>query len=298
MAEIYFGKQMPWKIQPIWNPPQFSAEVKAFAKDFALTEALKQQTELQDIAPDYMERLGRKWLNHCVGVQRRVLHRYNAQQLDGLLVLAWRVNRFAHHYESALLRKTLELSARESSEMEKVLATATGCEEHHECGMLVAQHYAVVINFQEMLSGTGLERFPETGEVLEALSLDCIMHAALCLPNNVEKALDLLADSVSANNLALQGSLHLGNFYSRKAERAINGKAGAQKRHAKTTELKEWTLRKYEAGAWKSANQAASELVSEVLEQSQKTGANLTKSNAQRTIAEWIRESKKIRSSG
>lgn len=281
---------MSWRIQPILNPVQFDDKAKAFAKDLALAEALKQTAELQDVDPDYIKHLGQKWRNHCLGVQRRIWSRHG-EQLDDLLILAWRVNRFANHYEATLIRKTLELSDKEPSELEKQLSTAKGCEKYYECGVLVARHYTTIMGTQEILLGTRLTKFPDTGEVLEALSLDCIMHAALCLPDNIEMALDLLADSVSANDLALQGELHLNNFFNRKAERAINGKAGAQKRHAKMAELKSWALQKYRAGTWKSANQAASELMPEVLDHSQKIGANLTKSNAQRTIAEWIRKS-------
>lgn len=274
---------MPWRIQPIRNPPQFSNEVKAFAQAHALAEALKQTTELQNVAPDYIDRLGQKWRSHCWGAQQRMLGRYGPL-LDDLLILAWRANRFAHHYEAALLRKTLELSGNE-------LVTAKGCEKHHACGVLVAQHYTTIIAIPEMLQGTRLTKFPGTGEILEALSLDCIMHAALCLPDNLEMALNLLADSVATNNLALQGELHLSNFFNRKAERASNGKAGAQKRYVKMVELKDWALQKYKEGSWRSANQAACELMPDVLAQSQKIGANLMKSNAQRTIAEWIRKS-------
>lgn len=281
---------MPWRIQPFLNPPQFDDEVKAFAKELALAEALKQPAELQDIAPDFMERLGQKWLNHCIGVQRKILS-HHGEVLDDLLVLASRVNRFAHYYEAALVRKALELSGKEPSDLEKILATPKGCEKYYECGALVARYYTIIVGNPEILQETQLTKFPDTGTILEALSLDCIMHAALCLPDNVEMALDLLADSVSANDLALQGDIHLSNFFNRKAERAINGKAGAQKRHAKMSEWKVWTLQKYKTGAWKSANQAASELMPEVLKHSQEIGANLTKSNAQRTIAEWIRKS-------
>lgn len=281
---------MFWRIHPVSNPPQFSDETKVLAKSIALAEALKQVSELQYIDPDCIDRLGHKWRNHCLSVQQRILHRYG-EHLDGLLVLAWRVNRFAHHYQAALITKTLELSAKEPSELDKELTTAQGCEKYYECGVLVAQHYAAIIDSQEILEGTGLTKFPNTGDILEALSLDCIMHAALRLSDNVEMALDLLANSVSANDLALQGKLHLDNFFNRKAERAVNGKAGAQKRHAKMTELKDWALQKYRAGTWKSANQAASELMPDVLAHSQKIGANLTKSNAQRTLAEWIRKS-------
>lgn len=280
---------MSWRIQPLSNPLQLSDEVKRIAKDLALAEALKQTTEFQDVNPNYIEHLGQKWRSHCLGMQRKMWGRYG-EQLDDVLVLAWRVNRFAHHYEAALIRNTLE-PGKDLSELERELTTAKGCEKHYESGVLVARHYTTIIGNQEILGGTSLTKFPNTGEVLEALSLDCIMHAALCLPGNIERALDLLADSVSANNLALQGELHLNNFITRKAERVSNGKVGAQKRHAKMAVLKDWAIQKYKAGTWKSANQAAFDLMPDVLAHSQKIGANLTKSNAQRTIAEWIRKS-------
>ncbi|HXU93177.1 MAG TPA: hypothetical protein VFP33_05920 [Gallionella sp.] len=281
---------MSWRIQTISNPPQFDDEVKTFAKEHALAEALKQAVDFNDVAPDCIDRLGQKWRDHCLGI-RRMIGNCSNEQFDHLLVLAWRVNRFAHHYEAALISRTLELSGKEPSELEKELSTAKGCQKHYECGVLIAQHYTTIIGTKEMLQGTCLTSFPGTGIILKALSFDCAMQAALCLPDNIEKALDWLADSVAANDLALQGMLQVSNFFNRKAERATNGKAGAQIRHAKTRELKEWTLQKYKAKTWKSANQAASELMSEVLEYSQKIGANLSKSNAQRTIAEWIRKS-------
>jgi hypothetical protein len=283
---------MSWRIFPIEKPRQFSDEAKAYAKDLALAESLKQTADLQDVAPNFIESLGPKWRSYCLGIQRRILNRHGtAEYLDGMLTLAWRVNRFAHHYEAALLAKMWELSSVEPTALERELTTPKGCEKHYDCGVLVAQHYSALIGSHAILDGTNLSRFPGTGEVLEALALDCIMHAALELPRNIERALELLADSVAANELALQGLLHQDNFFNRKAERATNGKAGAQKRHAKTAELKAWAIEKYKEGTWKSANQAASELVSEVLIQSQKIGANLSKSNAQRTIAEWIRKS-------
>jgi hypothetical protein len=284
------GKYVSWRIQPVSNPRQFGDEIKAFAKKVALAEALKQTTELQDVSPDYIERLGKKWRNHCVGMQRKIWRRYG-EQLDDLLVLAWRINLFAHHYEAALVRKTLELSDKEISEQENELTTAKGCQRYYECGMLVAQHYAAIVGTKEILQGTSISQFPDTGDILEALSLDCIMHAALCLPDNIEMALDLLADSVSANDLALQGALHLSNFFNRKAERVSNGRAGARKRHEKLDELRAWALERYKSGTWRSANHAASELLPDVLKRSEEIGANLTKSNGQRTIAEWIRKS-------
>lgn len=71
------------------------------------------------------------------------------------------------------------------------------------------------------------------------------------------------------------------------------GRSGARKRYAQMRELEAWTLSEYRRGNWKSANQAAHALKDAVLAQSRTLEANLTESNAQRTIAEWINKDKK-----
>ena len=72
---------------------------------------------------------------------------------------------------------------------------------------------------------------------------------------------------------------------------AAMGKAGAVKRHAPMATLRAWAIEKYQAGKWSSANQAAHDLQCSVVEHGRTIGAHLTKANAQRTIAEWIRKS-------
>lgn len=283
-------RNLIWRIQPLGNPPLFSDEIKVKARDIALGEALKQETECQDVRPDSIARLSSKWQNHALILQQW-LARQDHKHIDDLLILAWRVNRFAHYYEAELVKSTLAAITRKPTEIEIALSTAKGNEEHYRCGQLVAQHYATATGALEMLRGTQLEAFPDTGTILLALSLDCVLHAALCLDNDVSKALDLLADSMAANHLALQGQQQQHNYFHHKAERVNNGKAGAKKRHSKMAQLTEWTLEKYKAGTWKSANQAAYELTKQVLAHSKEIGANLTESNAQRTIADWIRKS-------
>jgi hypothetical protein len=281
---------MVWQIHPDVQPPQFNDEVKAFAIGIALTEALKQTTELQDIQPDTIVLLGAKWQNLAHGLLHRLRNRCGSN-IDDLLILAWRVNRFAHYYEAALIWKTADLSREMPADFDDVSVIAGKCEKHFDGGYLVARHYAVVVGNHEMLHGTELTKFPDTEVILEALSLDCVLHAALFMPSDIGKAIDLLADSASANHFALQGAQQLRNHLRSKAQRAANGQAGAKKRHSKMAELKAWTLEKYRAGSWKSANQAAHALTSQVMARSKEIGANLTESNAQRTIAEWIRKS-------
>jgi len=281
---------MVWRIHPGKYPPQISDEVKAQAMSVALAEALKQNVEFDDVDPDAIRRLGPKWQSHVEGLQKR-LHMQNGANFDGLLALAWRVNRFAHYYEAALFRTTLDLSDKIPQELKEELSMPREIGKRFHCGTLLAQHYAAVVGTSDILAGTGITSFPETGILLEALALDCVLQAALRMPNDLGGALDLLADSASANNLALQGTQQLVNYLSTKAQRAAIGKAGAEKRHSKMAQLKEWTLVKHKGGSWKSANQAAHELTSQVLAHSKEIGANLTESNAQRTIAEWIRKS-------
>lgn len=67
------------------------------------------------------------------------------------------------------------------------------------------------------------------------------------------------------------------------------GTKGADTRHAPMRELRDWALSKYQAGSWPSANKAAHDLKNQVMAHGRTIGAILTEQNAQRTIAEWIR---------
>ncbi|MGC2456704.1 MAG: hypothetical protein WA435_01755 [Gallionellaceae bacterium] len=69
------------------------------------------------------------------------------------------------------------------------------------------------------------------------------------------------------------------------------GKNGALKRHEPMRLLKKWTLKRYQAGKWPSANAAAHALKDEVIAHGKAINAHLTETNAQRTIADWIRKS-------
>lgn len=68
------------------------------------------------------------------------------------------------------------------------------------------------------------------------------------------------------------------------------GKAGAQKRHAPMAILRSWAIERYQAGEWKSANQAAHSLKESVIRHGRTINAPLTEENAQRTIADWFRK--------
>lgn len=82
-------------------------------------------------------------------------------------------------------------------------------------------------------------------------------------------------------------------FVAIKAHARSAGAAGGLKRHAPMADLRSWALAKYHEGKWPSANKAAHDLQGLVLEHGRTIGANLAKENAQRTISEWIRDSKR-----
>lgn len=86
---------------------------------------------------------------------------------------------------------------------------------------------------------------------------------------------------------------HLTARLLRKGELSAHGKLGARKRYAPMRELEAWVLSEYRRGNWKSANQAAHALKDVAVVHGRTLGANLTESNAQRTIAEWINKDKK-----
>lgn len=79
---------------------------------------------------------------------------------------------------------------------------------------------------------------------------------------------------------------------------SANGKLGGIKRHESMRMLKEWAIEKYKAKKWPSANKAAHELKPEILAKAVQFDIKLSSENAQRTITEWFRESKKSTSSG
>jgi hypothetical protein len=71
------------------------------------------------------------------------------------------------------------------------------------------------------------------------------------------------------------------------------GKEGAAARHAPTKKVKSWVIQRYLEGHYPSANKAAHVLTNDALKFARTIDAALSEENAQRTIAKWIRESKK-----
>jgi hypothetical protein len=72
---------------------------------------------------------------------------------------------------------------------------------------------------------------------------------------------------------------------------AACGKRGADRRHAKTRELKNYAVGLFEAQEWKSPAVAANTLKDKIIKHGQSIGINLIPDNAQRTISGWFKES-------
>ena len=97
----------------------------------------------------------------------------------------------------------------------------------------------------------------------------------------------ILATGTKGNTQAWQSSQSA--IISKNASR--NGKIGADIKLGPLRDLKKWSIAKYHEKEWRSANSAAYELMSEILEHGKTLGVVLAKSNAQRTIANWFRNS-------
>lgn len=70
---------------------------------------------------------------------------------------------------------------------------------------------------------------------------------------------------------------------------ARSGQEGGKKRHAKSQQVKEWAIAKYQTGRWKSALQFAKAIEAETLQKSEEFGASLSTENVRDTVAKWIR---------
>ena len=142
----------------------------------------------------------------------------------------------------------------------------------------------------------------ETNAALKCMALYWFYEGGAELASGrLENALDFIHEAYTAlqsvtinevwNDAFMDGQKDLTESGS-KVDFAELGRTGAMKRHAKLTQLRQWTVDRYRAGsAWSSANQAAHALLPAVLDQARIIGASITAQNAQRTIAEWLRKS-------
>lgn len=99
------------------------------------------------------------------------------------------------------------------------------------------------------------------------------------------------------NLLIRLGVFYCGGFDIKKPlfDHAEIGKKGAIKRHEKMNELKEWAIKIYSKQEWKSANYAAEKLKPEIMQHGENIGARLIPNNAQRTISQWFRSAKNLK---
>ena len=106
---------------------------------------------------------------------------------------------------------------------------------------------------------------------------ECLLNAyqALCYSNRLTQKMELTADE--KESIA-------------KFDFSALGAAGAAKRHSPIKALREYAVSLYEPADWKSANQAAHDLMPKIMAHGRSINARLAPSNAQRTIAEWFRK--------
>lgn len=221
---------MKWRIVPATGHREYNEEIKEFARNAALKAALEVRSELIDCDIDAIKRLGRKWETRFLSAYGSLCRRFG-NKVDDLILLSDRMDIYTTQYEASLRFKAMELSVSDIEQKDLKLTTFEGCERDILCGALLAQHYGEACR-NELLEGIPAKGFPDTGAILEAMSVNKLMQAALCIADNHEKALDLLADSVSALHLSTQGEMHVESYFARKNDRSVNARKAANARLA------------------------------------------------------------------
>ena len=218
------------------------------------------------------------------------MHAHGSLQLrfgrhtDDLILLSDRLDKFTATYDASLRQRAAELTLSPPN------TEGTSAERVPIFGELLAQHYTVACR-KELLIGTSFAEFPGTGDVLQALSVNRIMQAALVVGDGLEKVLDLISDAMAAKFLFTQGQMHLENFFTLKDDRkqiakkvAASGGAG---RAAKLEVLKNKTIELYKKGSWDSAPLAAEEIRPKIVQLSKENGTVLAATTNK--PLEWIR---------
>lgn len=213
------GRDMKsWRIIPV-GYPEYSSEIKEYASKVALAAAMAKKGELVDVDPECIYRLGEKWASRFIYDYESLERRYGLN-VKALFVLAGRMDQYCTVYEATLRQRAAELAG--NAENRKADAQTEVA-----CGTLLAQHYNAACK-KELLDGMPARSFPGTSDILEAIALDRIMHASLCFDGDIPRALNLLADAMSAKFLYTQSDLKIESVISLKNDRKAMGKRGAE----------------------------------------------------------------------
>ncbi|MES2102755.1 MAG: hypothetical protein V4634_01955 [Pseudomonadota bacterium] len=213
---------MKWRIIPVEGNHEYSEATKKFAHTAALEAALATQIEFIDVDQSVIALLGQKWERYFLFAYMSLKKRYGGA-IDDLIMLADRMNKYASVYETALRQRPAELSPENGKQGD------TPQKSVEVCGTLLLQHFSAACR-KELLEGTEFERisfFPDTGDILEALSVNRIMQAAVCINDDRAKMLDLLSDAMSAKFFHTQGAMHIESFFARKNDRKVIAQKGA-----------------------------------------------------------------------
>lgn len=274
---------MKWKTIPVSGGYEYSDEIKQFASEAALKAVLDTRTEFCDVEGKSIAALGGKWevyFSHAYGSLKLRFGRHT----DDLILLSDRLDKFTETYDASLKKRAAELSKSPAN------SEGTSFERAPICGELFAQHYISACR-KELLKGTSFAEFPGTGDILQALSVNRIMQAALALDDGLEKVLDLISDAMAAKFLFTQGQMHLEYFFTLKDDRKQVAKkvaaSGGAARAAKLKVLENKTIELYKAGTWKSAPVAAAAIRPEIVKLSRENGTVLAETSNK--PLEWIR---------
>lgn len=231
--------------------PEYSQEVKDYANNSALTAAMAKNADGVDIDLECINRLGRHWASHFLFDYKSLECRYG-ENIDALMILADRMDIYCTVYEAAL-QHAAKLTANDADE------SKAGPPPERTCGTLVAQHFDTACR-NELLVDMPAKTFPGTSDILEAISLNRIMLASLCIDDDVPKALNLLSDAMSAKFLYTQSDMKIGSIISLKKERKAKAKKIADAGHNQpggSRDKRNKIKLAWSSGAYKSRDECA-----------------------------------------
>jgi len=264
-------------------------EVKKKAKTHALDVALSSRmTVIPDLSRDVPQVFGDRWAAGIDRTKSRLSVEYG-DKLVALIRYSQRYYVYACEEESTFMRLMFELEGGVTNDLQKQLITPDGYADSEGWAYTLYNTLAELNKPPELLSNLGFVDFPNWRHCLDAMAVCWFFDAALRYKESQVEAFDLLFEVSDA--MVLSNGQYMWEASEELQITAFReaGRLGSKKRHAPMAALRKWTIEKYQAGTWKSANQAAFIMKNEVIAYGRTIGAHLSEENAQRTIGEWIR---------
>ena len=280
-------------------------------KDKALLQVQELNLPIVIDLPKETAFLGDKVALRFAQIKRRVTHRYK-EHSSGFFAFAVKMYWFACWDAAHMIAEALKLGAIEDDEFTRALTTAEGHAAQEGRAFTLYSKLSMLdigATMKLLSNGTSLQdQSLDAKDILNAMACHWFLEADSQMgQGNISEALGVLDEAYEA--LEFEHSLDMWDAVKEARSDGVslneadaakvhaiflsrNGQRGAEKRHEPMIRLREWTIEKYLEGTWSSASKAANDLKDSVLNHGRTINANLTPSNAQRTIETWIRRNK------